>query len=72
MDPKFEEYYKKSIGIKPDYAQAHYNLALDYLYINNKRLALEECKILEKLNKDLAKVMLRAIDLAKKNKANKL
>lgn len=69
VDP--EKYYKKSIEIKPDYAQAHYNLALYYLIYRDKKLALEECKILEKLNKDLSKVILRTIDLlAKKNKNN--
>jgi len=70
MDPEFEEYYKKSIEIKPDYAQAHYNLAFYYLFNEDKKLALEECKILEKLNKDLAKVIFRTIELAEKNKAN--
>lgn len=70
VDPKFEEYYKKSIEIKPDYSQAHYNLAFYYLFNKDKKLALEECRILERLNKDLAKVILRTIELAEKNKAN--
>jgi protein O-GlcNAc transferase len=71
VDHKFEEYYKKSIEINPDYAQAHYNLALYYLIYKDKKLALEEYSILEKLNKDLAKVILRTIDLlAKKNNNN--
>lgn len=68
VDPKFEEYYKKSIEIKPSYAQAHYNLAFYYLSNKDKKLALEKCKILEGLNKDLAKVVLRTIELSEKNK----
>lgn len=63
-----EEYFKKSIEIKPDYAQAHYNLAFYYLCDVDKNLALEECKILERLNKDLARVILRTIELSEKNK----
>lgn len=64
VDPKAEEYYKKSIEIKPDYTQAHYNLAFYYLCDNNNKLALKEYRILERLNKDLARVILRTIKLA--------
>ena len=70
VDSKFTDYYKKSIAIKPDYAQAHYNLAFYYLFNEDKKLALEECKILEKLDKRLAKVIIRTIELAEKNKAD--
>lgn len=66
-DRKFEEYYKKSIEINPDYAQAHYNLALYYLY-SDKNLALEECEILERLNKDLAKAIREIIESSEKEK----
>lgn len=66
MDPNFPDYFKKSIELKPDYAQAHYNLALYYLFIGDKNLALGECKKLEKLNNDLAKVIKRNIDLIEK------
>lgn len=69
--PEFAEYYKKSIEIKPDYAQAHYNLAFYYLFNEDKKLALEECKILEKLNKDFARVIQRTIELDERNKEEK-
>lgn len=68
MEPKFEEYFKKSIEIKPEYAQAHYNLALYYFYNGNNAHVLEEYNILEKLDKNLAKVILRIIGLAEKSK----
>lgn len=65
-------YYKKSIAIKPDYIQAHYNLGIYYLIYKDEKLALEECEILERLNKDLAKVILRTVNLlAEKRKKQK-
>lgn len=68
MDPNFEGYYKESIRIKPDYVQAHYNLALYYLFSNNIPLASEEYKIIERLDNNLAEVLLKAISLAEEQK----
>lgn len=49
------EAYKQAIKINPDYAEAHYGLGGVYAaYLNDKKAALEEYRILQKLNPDLA------------------
>jgi Flp pilus assembly protein TadD len=47
-------HFAKAVQAKPDYAEAHINLAFGYLTIGDKVSALEEYKILKKLNPYLA------------------
>jgi len=46
--------FKEAIRINPDYANAHYMLAIDYLSIGDRDSALDENKILKELNINLA------------------
>jgi Flp pilus assembly protein TadD len=50
-------HFTEALRIKRDYAEAHVNLGLAYLTIGNKILALEEYKILEKINPNLANIL---------------
>jgi len=47
-------HFAKAVQAKPDYAEAHINLGFGYLTIGDKVSALEEYKILRKLNPGLA------------------
>ena len=49
------ESYKQAIRIKPDDADAHYNLCVAYASLNDKASALEQYKILKSLDSTLAK-----------------
>jgi tetratricopeptide (TPR) repeat protein len=53
---------RKAIRIKPGYAQAHYALGLNYLMLGNRASALEEHKILETLDQDLATELIGLIN----------
>ena len=46
--------FEAAIALKPDFASAHYGLALSYLELGDKRSAEKEEKILRKLNSHLA------------------
>lgn len=46
--------YKQAIRIAPDFAPAHYNIGVLYLNEGQKETALEEYKILKKLDKKIA------------------
>lgn len=46
------EAFKQAIRIKPDDANAHYNLGVSYFMVNDRGSALEEYKILKKLDLD--------------------
>jgi hypothetical protein len=46
--------YRQAIAVKPDFAEAHYSLGVAYALANRRSDALEEQKILEKLDADLA------------------
>jgi tetratricopeptide (TPR) repeat protein len=48
------EFFKQAIRIKPDYVDAHNNLCLAYLGSNDRGSALEQYKILKKLDTELA------------------
>jgi len=48
------EFFKQAIRIKPDYADAHNNLGLAYLGLNDRGSALEQYKILKKLDTEQA------------------
>jgi tetratricopeptide (TPR) repeat protein len=57
------EAYKEAIRIKPDFAEAHYNLGLTYLILGDKGSALDEYRILKDLDKDLANKLFTLIDI---------
>ncbi|HXG34209.1 MAG TPA: tetratricopeptide repeat protein [Bryobacteraceae bacterium] len=46
--------YRQAIAVKPDFAEAHYSLGVVYALANRRSDAVEEQKILEKLDADLA------------------
>ncbi len=46
--------YKQAIRIDPDFVPAHFNIGVFYINEGRKDAALDEYKILKKLNKDLA------------------
>ena len=46
--------YKQAIRIQPEYSKAHYGLGWVYLIIGDKGSALDQYKILKKLDNDLA------------------
>ncbi len=49
------EAFKQAIKIKPDYAEAHYNLGVLYLYyVKDRGMALQQYKILKDLNTETA------------------
>jgi tetratricopeptide (TPR) repeat protein len=48
------ESYKQAIRLDPDNAEAHYNLGLTYLCLEDNGSALEQYKILKKLDTELA------------------
>ena len=55
-------YIKQAIRIGPDYADAHYNLGVNYsLGFNDRDSALEQYKILYYLDTELAKELLDLI-----------
>ncbi len=55
------ESLKQAIRIKPDYAEAHYNLGIAYLRADDKGLALEEYKILKILDAEQANTLFNLI-----------
>ena len=55
------EVCRKAVQIKPEYAQAHYALALIYLKFGDKASALEEWGVLQKLNRAMADEVIRLI-----------
>jgi len=48
------EAFKQTINIKPNYAKAHFGLGTAYLFLGDRNSALNEYKIFETLNDDLA------------------
>ncbi len=48
------ETYKQEVEKNPDDAEAHYNLGVVYLQLNDRGSALEEYKILKKLDTEMA------------------
>ncbi len=53
--------YKRAITLNPSDVDAHYNLGVAYLVINDKDSALRECKILTKLDEELANELFQQI-----------
>ncbi len=54
--------YKEAIRIDPDFAEAHYNLGVMHLRRNDRGCALEQYKILKKLDKELANKLFNMIN----------
>lgn len=42
--------FKEAILLKPDYAEAHYNLAITYLILKDEKAALREYEVLRRLD----------------------
>ena len=42
--------YQTAIRLKPGYASAHYNLGLAFVALNNRNAALEQYRILQRLD----------------------
>ncbi len=56
------ECYKKAVEIKPEFAEARYNLGIVYLRFGQKDEAMKQCEILKGLNGPLSKQLMDAID----------
>jgi hypothetical protein len=66
------EPYKQAIRIKPNYAEAHYNLGGAYLITGDKGSALEEYKILKTLDAGIADKLFKMINKLNLEKPSKL
>ena len=53
--------YQKAISIDPNYARAHYKLGATYRHLNDRGSAMEQYKILKKLNTRLANDLFNVI-----------
>ena len=62
MNKEAIESYKQAIRIDPDDTFAHYNLGYKYVLSNDRDSALEQYKILKKLDTKKAKMLLDYID----------
>jgi Flp pilus assembly protein TadD len=51
--------FKKAVTLKPEMAKAHYGLGLSYQELNEQNGLVEELRILERLDKELAKKLVR-------------
>ncbi len=56
------EAYKQAIRIDPDNADAHFSLGLAYVYLKDRDSALEQYKILESLDSELANKLFNIIN----------
>lgn len=66
------ESYKKAIRIKPDYAEAYYNLAFSYLLSNDVKSAHEEYMLLKEINPQMAEDLYdKALIMVRSNPENK-
>jgi tetratricopeptide (TPR) repeat protein len=64
--------FKQAINIKPGYVEAHYNLGLSYLMLDDKVSALEQYKILKTLDpKEADRLHLKALAIASLHTENK-
>jgi len=53
--------FKEAIRVKPDYAEAHYNLAITYLILKDENAALREYSVLKNLDQKLANQLFELI-----------
>jgi tetratricopeptide (TPR) repeat protein len=66
------ESYKKAIMIKPDYAEAYYNLAFSFLLSNDVKSAHEEYMLLKDINPKMADDLYdKALVMVRSNPDNK-
>ncbi len=56
------EAFKQAISTNPDDAEAHYNLGIGYISLNDKSTALEQYKILKSLDSEWANKLLKLIN----------
>ena len=54
LDVEEIEIYKQEVEKNPDDAEAHYNLGVAYLQLNDRDSAIEQYKILKKLDTERA------------------
>jgi len=52
--------FKSATQIRPDLAKAHYGLALAYQELHNQDGVIEEYRLLQSLDRELAKLLARA------------
>jgi tetratricopeptide (TPR) repeat protein len=52
--PEAIEAHKRAVQLKPDYAGAIFNLGFDYYQSGDSNRAMEQYKILEKMNPNMA------------------
>ncbi len=52
---------KQAIRIRPDFAEAHYNLGYTYILLNDRDFALEQYKILKSLDSERANKLFNLI-----------
>ena len=55
------EAFKQAIRLKPDYANAHYNLGVTYFLLGDTSSALQEYNILKDLGKESANQLFKLI-----------
>jgi tetratricopeptide (TPR) repeat protein len=55
------EAYRQAIHLKPDDPYSHYTLGAAYLALGNQRGALEECRVLQSLDRGIAEDLLKLI-----------
>jgi tetratricopeptide (TPR) repeat protein len=65
------EAFKQAVKINPHDAAAHHNLGATYLQTGDRNAALEECKILEMLDSDLADKLFSFIGILDKQASTK-
>ena len=61
MSKEAIESYKQAIRIDPDFALAHANLGLTYLLLNDRGSAMQQYKILKKLDTEMANELFNEI-----------
>ena len=54
-DREAVEQYRQAVRLKPDYSLAHYNLGISYIKMGNRNGAMEEYRILQRLDQDQAR-----------------
>jgi len=53
--------YKQALALKPDFAEAHHNLAMLYLQMGQRSLALEEYHLLQSIDYEMSQKLFQII-----------